>query len=51
LTASGSGQELLERGRRDEVLNASAIDAVGVVPVLRSGSFVPFDAERPLSGA
>jgi 2-phosphosulfolactate phosphatase len=42
LTASGSGQELLERGLRDDVLNASAIDAVDAVPVLRGDSFVRF---------
>jgi len=42
LTASGSGQELIELGRRDEVLNASAIDATDAVPMLRDGTFVPF---------
>jgi 2-phosphosulfolactate phosphatase len=51
LTASGSGQELLERGLRDEVLNASAIDAADVVPVLRDGSFVRFETGRPANGA
>jgi len=40
LTASGSGQELIERGRRDEVLAAAEIDAVDAVPVLRDGVFV-----------
>ena len=40
LTASGSGQELLDRGMRDEVLNAAAVDAASVVPVLRDGEFV-----------
>jgi 2-phosphosulfolactate phosphatase len=40
LTASGSGQELLDLGRRDEVLNAAAVDAASVVPVLRDGAFV-----------
>ncbi|WP_374976962.1 2-phosphosulfolactate phosphatase [Microbacterium trichothecenolyticum] len=40
LTASGSGQELLDRDARDEVLNAAAVDAASVVPVLRDGTFV-----------
>lgn len=40
LTASGSGQELLERDGRDEVLRAAEIDADGTVPVLRDGAFV-----------
>ncbi|MCR2793994.1 2-phosphosulfolactate phosphatase [Microbacterium sp. zg.Y625] len=39
LTASGSGQELLERGRGDEVRGAAELDAVDVVPVLRAGVF------------
>ena len=39
LTASGSGQEMIERGLRDEVLAAAQIDAVDVVPVLRGGVF------------
>ena len=51
LTATGSGQELIERGLRDDVLNASALDAVDVVPVLRGGSFVRFETERPATGA
>lgn len=48
LTASGSGQELLLRQAqqpgdgRDEVLNAAALDASSVVPVLRGGSFVAY---------
>ncbi len=42
LTATGSGQELIERGLRDDVLHASAIDAVDAVPVLRDGRFVAF---------
>jgi 2-phosphosulfolactate phosphatase len=42
LTASGSGQELLDRDARDEVLNAAAVDAASVVPVLRDGSFVAY---------
>jgi 2-phosphosulfolactate phosphatase len=42
LTASGSGQELLDRGSRDEVLNAAAVDAASVVPVLRDDSFVAY---------
>lgn len=40
LTASGSGQELIDRGLRDEVLAAAAVDAASVVPVLRDGVFV-----------
>lgn len=40
LTASGSGQELLARGLRDEVLAASELDALAAVPVLRDGVFV-----------
>ncbi|GAA1982133.1 2-phosphosulfolactate phosphatase [Microbacterium pumilum] len=39
LTASGSGRELIERGLRDEVLNAAEIDASIAVPVLRDGVF------------
>lgn len=39
LTASGSGQELLDRGRRDEVLAAAETDATAAVPVLRGGFF------------
>ena len=39
LTASGSGLELIERGRRDEVVAAAAVDAASVVPVLRDGAF------------
>ncbi|MFF2487849.1 hypothetical protein ACFVSU_15700 [Microbacterium sp. NPDC058062] len=48
LTASGSGQELLLRpaqqpgNARDEVLNAAAVDAASVVPVLRDGAFVAY---------
>ena len=42
LTASGSGQELLDRDARDEVLNAAAVDAASVVPVLRDGTFVAY---------
>lgn len=40
LTAAGSGQELLDRGRRDEVLAAAQTDAATAVPVLREGVFV-----------
>ncbi|MFT4229137.1 MAG: 2-phosphosulfolactate phosphatase [Microbacterium sp.] len=40
LTASGSGQELLERGLRDDVLHAAELDAADAVPVLRDGRFV-----------
>lgn len=50
LTASGSGQELIGRGRRDDVLNAAVHDAVQAVPVLRGGQFEPLgnaaDASR-----
>lgn len=42
LTASGSGQELLDRDARDEVLNAAAVDAASVVPILRDGTFVAY---------
>jgi len=42
LTASGSGQELLARDARDEVLNAAAVDAASTVPVLRDGVFVAY---------
>jgi 2-phosphosulfolactate phosphatase len=42
LTASGSGQELLARDARDEVLGAAAVDAASVVPVLRDGLFVAY---------
>jgi 2-phosphosulfolactate phosphatase len=50
LTASGSGQELRDRGARDEVLSAAELDAAvrttsgvavgNAVPVLRDGVFV-----------
>ncbi len=40
LTASGSGQELIERGLRDEVVAATAIDSISVAPALRDGYFV-----------
>jgi 2-phosphosulfolactate phosphatase len=40
LTASGSGQELLDAGRRDEVLAAAVHDSVASVPVLRDGIWV-----------
>ncbi|MDQ1218163.1 2-phosphosulfolactate phosphatase [Microbacterium arborescens] len=39
LTASGSGQELLERGQRDDALAAAQIGVDGVAPVLRAGVF------------
>lgn len=39
LTASGSGQELIDRGQRDEVIAAATVDAVTCVPVLRDGRF------------
>lgn len=40
LTASGSGQALLEAGGRDEALAAAQLDTTHVVPVLRDGVFV-----------
>ena len=40
LTASGSGQELVALGRRDEVLAAAELDAETTVAVLREGAFV-----------
>ncbi|MDN3496160.1 2-phosphosulfolactate phosphatase [Planococcus sp. APC 4015] len=43
LTASGSGQELIDRGLRDDVLGAAAVDAESVVPVLREGAFAAFE--------
>jgi len=42
LTASGSGQELVERGLRDEVLAAAEVDASASVPALRSGVFTAY---------
>lgn len=42
LTASGSGQELVERGARDEVLAAAEVDAAASVPILRDGVFVAY---------
>ena len=45
LTASGSGQELIDRGLRDEVLAASELDATEAVPVLRDGVFVRMTAD------
>ena len=42
LTASGSGRELIDRGLRDDVLAAAAVDAASVVPVLRDGAFVAY---------
>lgn len=43
LTASGSGQELVDQGRRDEVMAAAAVDAESVVPVLRDGVFSAYE--------
>ena len=40
LAASGSGQELAERGAHDEVRAAAELDASTYVPVLREGVFV-----------
>ena len=42
LTASGSGQQLIERGARGEVLSASTVDASASVPMLRGGVFVAY---------
>ena len=42
LTASGSGQRLIERGARGEVLSASTVDASASVPMLRGGVFVAY---------
>jgi 2-phosphosulfolactate phosphatase len=42
LSAGGSGQELIDRGFRDDVMNAAVIDAVDAVPVLRDGMLVAF---------
>ena len=42
LTASGSGQELLARGRREEVEAAAVLDATSAVPVLRDGVLVRY---------
>ncbi len=39
LTASGSGQELIDAGGRDAVLAAAEVDAVDAVPVLRGDVF------------
>lgn len=44
LTASGSGQELIDRGARDEVLAAAAVDSSASVPVLRGGTFEDYRA-------
>ena len=44
LTASGSGQELLEADRRAEVLAAAAHDADDAVPVLRGGVWRAYEA-------
>lgn len=43
LTASGSGQELIERGARDEVLAAAQLDTVASVPVLREGIWSAYE--------
>lgn len=42
LTASGSGQELIDGGRRAEVLGAAEVDAAASAPVLRDGAFVAY---------
>jgi len=43
LTASGSGQELLDRDLRDDVLAAANVDDLTVVPMLRDGAFVAIE--------
>ena len=43
LTASGSGQELLERDARADVLAAAEVDAAASVPVLRDVTFATYD--------
>jgi 2-phosphosulfolactate phosphatase len=45
LTSSGSGQELIDRGHRDEVVAASELDATDAVAVLRNGIFVRMRAD------
>lgn len=47
LTASGSGQELIERGQRDEVLAAARLDEIAEVAVLREGVFTAFVPDLP----
>ena len=42
LSASGSGRELAQADRSDEVTAAAAVDAASVVPVLRDGIFSAF---------
>jgi len=42
MTASGSGQELIERRSADEVRTAAEIDAVDAVPVLRAAGYERF---------
>jgi 2-phosphosulfolactate phosphatase len=42
LTAGGSGQELIDRGLRDDVLAAAQVDAVSSAPVLRDGTFAAY---------
>lgn len=40
LTASGSGQERLDGGARDDVLHAAEVDTVDVVPAFVDGTFI-----------
>lgn len=48
LAASGSGQELGERGMRDAVLHAAEVGRSEVVPVLRDGVFARWEpSSRP----
>lgn len=51
LSASGSGQELLERGAAEEVRRAAEIDGSPTVPVLRDGAFCALSSRcRPGRG-
>lgn len=43
LCECGSGRELLERGRKEDVLHAAQLNRYTVVPTLRDGWLVPFE--------
>lgn len=47
LTASGSGQELLERDARDQVVAAAQHDRLATVPLLVDGVFVSAASSQP----
>jgi len=47
LLASGSGRELVARGRRDDVMAAAALDVEAVAPVLVRGAFVGATPRSP----